>query len=178
MISDVIRLHYGYNTWATERILAAADGLTTEQLTTDGHAGNGSILTTLIHTIDRQQAWFAWFNGSMSAEEAIVQEIDPARVTNLAGLRTVWDEINERTTRFIAAGSDDEFNRIMTLEFPNGFSKDVPLWNLLLHVANHGTQHRAEVAAMLTEHSCSPGALDMLFYLIDPGTGAMGREAD
>jgi uncharacterized damage-inducible protein DinB len=170
MIGEVVRLHYGYNAWATERILAAAEGVAAEQLNADGVAGNGSIRTTLLHLIDRQQAWFAWFDGSLPADEAIVLHVDPDMAPDVAGLRTVWEQVNVRTMHFIDAATDDEFNRCMHLEFPNGLSKDVPLWNLLLHVANHGTQHRSEVAAMLTEHGCSPGSLDMLFYLLDPST--------
>jgi uncharacterized damage-inducible protein DinB len=34
----------------------------------------------------------------------------------------------------------------------------------MLHVVNHGTQHRSEVAAILTSLGFSPGNLDLLFY--------------
>jgi uncharacterized damage-inducible protein DinB len=38
---------------------------------------------------------------------------------------------------------------------------------MMQHIANHGTQHRSEVAAMLTEAGHSPGDIDMLFYQIE-----------
>jgi hypothetical protein len=41
---------------------------------------------------------------------------------------------------------------------------DVPMWQLLAHVMNHGTQHRSEAAALLTEAGRSPGDLDMMDY--------------
>jgi uncharacterized damage-inducible protein DinB len=37
----------------------------------------------------------------------------------------------------------------------------VPIWQMILHVTNHGTQHRSEAAALLTEIGHSPGDLDM-----------------
>jgi len=38
------------------------------------------------------------------------------------------------------------------------------LWHLLVHVVNHGTQHRSEVAMVLTGLGYSPGDLNMLIY--------------
>ena len=40
----------------------------------------------------------------------------------------------------------------------------VPVWQMLVHVVNHGTQHRAEAAALLTSQGRSPGELDLIDY--------------
>lgn len=39
------------------------------------------------------------------------------------------------------------------------------LWHCLLHVVNHGTQHRSEAAAILTGYGRSPGDLDFTAFL-------------
>jgi uncharacterized damage-inducible protein DinB len=38
------------------------------------------------------------------------------------------------------------------------------VWHILTHVVNHGTQHRSEAAAMLTDFNHSPGDIDMILY--------------
>lgn len=40
----------------------------------------------------------------------------------------------------------------------------VPVWQMLIHVVNHGTQHRAESAALLAAEGRSPGELDLFNY--------------
>jgi uncharacterized damage-inducible protein DinB len=45
-----------------------------------------------------------------------------------------------------------------------GVHGGVPVWQMLVHVVNHGTQHRAEAAALLTAEGRSLGELDMINY--------------
>jgi len=49
----------------------------------------------------------------------------------------------------------------------NGEPRDRILWQCLYHVVNHGTQHRSEAAALLTDYGSSPGNLDFTVYLME-----------
>ena len=40
----------------------------------------------------------------------------------------------------------------------------VPVWQLLVHVVNHGTQHRAEAAALLTAEGRTAAGADLFDY--------------
>ena len=46
-----------------------------------------------------------------------------------------------------------------------GTDEGVAFWQMLAHVVNHGTQHRSESAALLTQAGRSPGDLDMIVWL-------------
>ncbi len=40
----------------------------------------------------------------------------------------------------------------------------VPMWQMLAHVVNHGTQDRSEAGALLTAAGHSPGDPDLIFF--------------
>jgi hypothetical protein len=52
----------------------------------------------------------------------------------------------------------------------------VPVWQMLVHDVNHGTQHRAEAAVLLTAKGRSPGELDLMNYAGEQA-GAVPSEA-
>jgi uncharacterized damage-inducible protein DinB len=48
---------------------------------------------------------------------------------------------------------------------------NIPVWQMLVHVMNHGTQHRSEAAAVLTAEGRSPGELDIINYAEEVAAG-------
>jgi uncharacterized damage-inducible protein DinB len=172
MTGDVLRLFYDYADWANQRIFDAAERLTQEQLAEEGTAGHGSAHQTLLHLLETQLGWFSWFDGSLPPEQAYGLTITMEEAPDVASLRERWAAIHAQAIRLIQRLSEDELRAELPLGRPGGPHTDVPLWELILHVANHGTQHRSEVAAMLTEHGHSPGNLDLLYYTIERNASA------
>jgi uncharacterized damage-inducible protein DinB len=66
---------------------------------------------------------------------------------------------------FLAELTDEDLQRAVHYRTKQGVPYENPLWQLLLHVVNHGTQHRAEAAIVLTQHGCSPGDVDLIVFL-------------
>lgn len=62
-------------------------------------------------------------------------------------IRKHWDAAEQRIRDYLAKLRDD-----MLSEKPlEGEDKDLILWQVLLHVANHGTDHRAQVLRLLND---------------------------
>ena len=168
MFVEALRRLYAYNGWATGRILDAAELLTPDQLHAPGQAGHGSIRDTLVHLLDAHRGWLSWWDGSLSAEESYNLRADPADFPDVPALRRFLAEIERKTQAFVSALEADDPGRVYGWDLPDGRRWEMPLWGMMLHVANHGTQHRAEVAAMLTAFGHSPGDLDLVYYLARP----------
>lgn len=61
--------------------------------------------------------------------------------------------------------TDSDLPREVQYTNQRGESFSRPLWQSMTQVLYHGTQHRAEMAAMLTDFGQSPGNLDFLIYV-------------
>ena len=165
MLADAVRDLYAYNRWATERVLDAAEKLTPEQLLAPGTAGHGSVRDTLVHLMRPQRSWLLWWDGSLAADDAYKLRLDPADYPDLAALRSLWTSLEAQTQAFVGSLTDADLARVYEYTLPNGLETRLILWKMMLHVANHGTQHRSEVAAMLTDFGQSPGDLDYIVYV-------------
>lgn len=169
MLAEGLRTLYDYNDWANARIFAAAANLSQEQFDTPGAAGHGAIHETLLHLINTQGAWLSWWDGSLAPEAAMRTRFVAADHPDVAVVRAAWEQVTAQTRAFLSDLSDEDAQRLYTSTPPGRPAWTSPLWKMMLHVANHGTQHRSEIATMLTNHGHSPGDLDLLFYLLRPG---------
>lgn len=162
MTVDVIRLMYGFNTWANERVLARVADLTPGQYTASGSASYSSVRDTLVHTMWGQAHWLSRWQGQGDASD-----YDPNDYNDLEFLRARWRELDNDTYAFIARLDEVTLNQLVHYRI-RGEAFAYPLWQLMLHQVNHATQHRSEVAVILTEYGHSIGSMDMVVYLQSP----------
>ena len=167
MLADAIRNSYGYDEWATTKIFAAAEGLTAEQLDAPGPIPHGTIRQTLLHLLIVHKRFLRWWDGTLPAQQAYSQTADPADYPDLTSVRAFWQQVAEQTRTFVSGLNDDDAARHLSTTGPDGSEFGFPLWQMMQHVANHNTQHRSEVAMMLTEAGSSPGDVDLIFYQME-----------
>ncbi len=77
-----------------------------------------------------------------------------------------WEDLhyeNQRTTFEIITNTDD-FEKRMNYETTEGrvFANEVK--DILFHLINHSTHHRAQILADLRSHDIAPPKLDYIFY--------------
>ena len=80
-------------------------------------------------------------------------------------LQAAWQPEEGAMRAFVAGLTDADLDRIVRYPVDEGVIRERVLWHCLVHVVNHGTQHRAEAAALLTGYGHSPGDLDMTLFL-------------
>ena len=168
MLADAIRTMYEYNRWGTSRLLAKAEEVTSDQWLAPGTAGHGSMRDTFIHVLNAQRGWLSWWDGT-NPTGAPGQPLKAEDLKDVAAVRAEWEKIEGKTRAFVSKVDETTLARVYSRKRPDGFTQTLPLWQMMLHVANHGTQHRSEVAAMLTAAGLSPGNMDMTAFYRERG---------
>ena len=151
---------YDYGRWANGRILDTAAALTPEQLVAAVPVG-GSLRDILVHTMATQWLWLSRCQGI--SPRAVW---DASEFPDLVAVRERWEEVERATAAFVGGLTDNQLGHDVSYTPMRGGSRTQPLWQLLLHQANHATQHRSEAAYLLSEAGHSPGDLDLLLYLL------------
>lgn len=151
---------YDYNYWANDRILGAADHLTDGQFIAKTSDSHGSLRGTLVHTLSAESVWLSRWNDVSPTSLASEQEFP-----NLAALRARWRDEESKMRAFLERLTDSDFSRVIEYKDTRGTPFARPLWQMMAHLVNHGTQHRAEAATILTNLGHSPGGIDLTKFL-------------
>jgi uncharacterized damage-inducible protein DinB len=67
--------------------------------------------------------------------------------------------------RFEAWAGAQDPNRVIEYKNLKGDAFAKPVWEILLHVVNHGTYHRGQIAAMLRQLGHVPPSTDFIYFV-------------
>lgn len=152
---------YRYNAWANARILDAASRVTHEQFIAPASFPHGGLRGTLVHALFAEHLWRMRWEG-VSLSERLAQEDFPT----FDSLLNRWQAEDKKLIAFAEGISDERLNDAVEYKTTKGIPmRDDALWMAMVHLVNHGTQHRAEAAALLTDFGCSPGDIDMIVFM-------------
>ena len=159
-----IQLFYKYSDWASKRILDAAAYVTLEQFLAPAAFPHGGLRSTLTHILSAEWIWRTrWLGESPS------QRMSPEEFPTFDALRVRWLEEEKALHAFIDSLTDEKLNAPFQYKTTRGEEMKNILWQAMMHVVNHGTQHKSEAAAMLTEFNHSPGDIDFIMFLREMG---------
>jgi uncharacterized damage-inducible protein DinB len=150
-----------FNSWANHRILVKAARLSGRDLGRAAGLSYSSPLGTLVHILDSQ--WY-WREG---AERGVLPErtLEPSDFLTFVALKRRWDEEDRRLLNFVSSRTNQQIAGKVTYTWPQARPRKRPLWHIILHIVNHGTQHRSELALLLTSKMLSPGNVDFLDFI-------------
>jgi uncharacterized damage-inducible protein DinB len=157
-----ILLFYKYNQWTNKKILSATAQVTQEQFLAPASFPHGGLRGTLVHALFAEWIWRNRWEGTSPAVR-----LKPEDFPTFESLRTRWAEEEKFLMAFVEGVTEERLNSKFSYKATDGTPHEKVLWQTMAHLVNHGTQHKTEAAAMLTDFGQSPGDIDMILYLIE-----------
>ncbi len=159
MNADAFRHFYDYHFAENRKIWDRyVIPLSAEQFTRNVGYSYQSVRDQIVHLMSADDTWFSALRG-----EEIPEPLNPADFDGQESIRVRWDGIEQKMCDYLANLRDD-----MLFDKPlYGEDKDLILWQVLLHVANHGTDHRAQILRYLNDLGAKTESQDYIFYIFE-----------
>ncbi len=147
--------HFSENRNLWDACIPLPDASFTQQVT----YSHGSIRNQIVHLVSVDDTWFSALRGV-----EIPESLDPAHFEDRNILRAHWDHVEKNMREYLAKLRDE---MLFEKPFTDGEDKDLILWQVLLHVCNHGTDHRAQILRSLNDLGVKTTSQDYIFYVYD-----------
>jgi uncharacterized damage-inducible protein DinB len=158
---DHLRMLMRYKAWANELVFAAAAKLPPQELTAPRKIVFGSMLRTLNHVYAMDEVWRAHLEGRPHGYSTRNPEACPS----LADLREVQHAMDAWFVGYADSLTKATSEEMVSFRFIGGGPGSMTRRDILLHVANHGTYHRGNVAAMMYQAGVAPPTTDLPVFL-------------
>jgi uncharacterized damage-inducible protein DinB len=159
MNAEDFRVLYDYNSWANRRTLDACSQLTDEQFTRDMGSSFRSVRDTLVHLMLVEWLWLERWHGRSPNSYAPTSEFP-----NAGSVRARWAEIDRDLLDYIASLTPEDVQRVVYHTTTAGVPQAAPLWQMLQHLANHGTYHRGQITTLLRQLGAKATGTDLITF--------------
>jgi uncharacterized damage-inducible protein DinB len=161
MDAQIFTTLYEYNAWANRALWRCVEQISEEQFDQPIPYSHESIHAQVAHIMGVEYWWFQFLS---TRELHFVADEDYATRETI---RAKWDETEAFIRDYISQLTPDELMSEVKPPFwePNKPANKV--YEAMLQVANHSTDHRAQTFAALHQLGGPSAPQDLLFYLFD-----------
>lgn len=138
---------YRYNAWANTRVIGCLE----RQAVNDE-----KILTVFSHLLSAQLIWLHRIQSLPPAPVELWKKYD------LGQLRQLVNDGSQRWLTFIE--ETENFNRVLKYHNYTGDYFENNVEHIMMHLVNHGTYHRGQVALLLRQKGYEPVNTDFITY--------------
>jgi uncharacterized damage-inducible protein DinB len=151
---------FAYNRWANARTLEPVSKLTSEEYGRTLGGSFPSVGETLAHIYAAEWIWLERWQGRSP------RGLPPAQdVPTLEELREKWRAVEDGQRAFVDAVTEARMTEVVTYVNVKGETWSYPLGEMFVHLVNHSTYHRGQVATMLRQLGKAPHSTDYLVFL-------------
>jgi uncharacterized damage-inducible protein DinB len=164
MEPNEIKTIFDYNFWAFERVWECISQISDEQFLEEIDYSTGSVRNIVVHIMSANRNWISRLQGIEMPPRLVFEDFD-----SLSNAKAKWDELQKELLNYLVSLNQEQLDETINWELPaRGLKLSNLRWEILLHVANHATDHRAQILAILHHHfHVQTVEQDMIIYLAE-----------
>jgi uncharacterized damage-inducible protein DinB len=145
-MKELLKQYSAYNLWAHQRIIDVILSLPEETCTVELPSSFNSLHKTILHMWDAESAWWQ----RMKMQERVIKPSE-----NFSGnTKEVTQGLLQQSRQWeewVSSASDLSLDHVFQYYTNKTEHVKMPVWQMLLHVFNHGTYHRGQLINMLRQ---------------------------
>jgi uncharacterized damage-inducible protein DinB len=158
---DTFRELFKYNYWARDRQLEACAALTQEQFLRQMGSSHSSVRDTLVHLVFAEWAWLErWLGRSPTKVDR--EEYSAEKFPTLEAVRDRWRTVEGNMRAYLTGLQESVLREPLHYTNFKGERWTYPLWQTIIHLANHQTYHRGQITTLLRQLGSAAPAIDYL----------------
>ena len=147
MIAQALQ-HLEFMRWADGKLLSSV-------------ANDVDVFSILNHIYRGEVTWLRRVQGEAGAKIS-----DVASAGDLRELRELWPEVHRQWVEWGREQMDWELP--VPHEDSRGNWYEMPVWQIVMHVVNHGSYHRGQAILLLRKAGVNPPSTDLIAFYRNP----------
>ena len=156
---DYIRLIWNYNYWGHHKLLDALATVSKEDYIKPVPYSIGSLHEQIVHTMWAEGIWLYHRIQDKERPEWTAKDYP-----NLAAVRQHWALVENNWRSYIATLMEAELDRVIEVKRGTGEIHYRSVAEIMMHVVNHGTDHRGQILRIIHDFGGETFGQDMIVY--------------
>lgn len=153
---ELIKTFVNYHLDMMRRVWESIDQITEEQFVADDAYSRGSIRNLMVHLTNTDSNWLAGLKNIPESEDPPKRKYED--YPDRASVHRFWNATAKDLADYAETLAEAELGE-------NPIDIQNPRWQVLLHIINHGTDHRSTVLQRLHEFGAPTFDQDLIFWL-------------
>ncbi len=145
-MKDLLRLLAGYNVWANQKLLELINTLPEEKQRQELPSSFKSLYATVLHMWDAESVWWQ----RMKMQERVIFPSENFKGT-MQDVNNGLLQQNQQWQDWVNNASDLALEHVFQYYTTKKELFKQPVYQVILHVFNHGTYHRGQLVNMLRQ---------------------------
>ncbi len=153
---ELIKTFIEYHVGITRHVWDSIDQIAEGQFLADDSYSKGSLRNLMVHLANTDLNWLTVLKNLPDIRPQLKKREEyPDR----ASARAYWESVAKELSEYVNDLSEAELNE-------NPKAVPAPRWQVLLHIVNHGTDHRSTVLQKLTKLDAPTFEQDFMIWLL------------